>query len=733
MTKKLVIIDGKSVFYRGFYAMGGLSTKDGTPTGGVYGFASMSLELLNKIQPDYVAVAWDKAKTNIMSRKKIYPEYKANRKPAPPEFYAQIPILLDLLKALNWPLYECDNFEADDIIGTLVKQADERGDIDTIMISSDLDMLQIVDSNTHLYALKKGFSKIEKFNIEALESKYGIKKEQFLDLKALKGDASDNIPGAMGIGEKTAVTLLQEYGDIDGIYNNIDKIKPSVAKKLIDSKDLVIVSKKLGEIQFNVPVKLDLSEMDVKKLDVDKLRNELEKLEFRSLVRRLPDYMKSDSNKEVNSSKNYKDKQTLFDLDEPEKKEVTKITDNDNSELIKKLDLELEPILKKMSERGVKLDKDVLSQIQQNLEKEINELTKEIHTLVGEEFNISSPIQVSEILFNKLMLPTLGVKKTTRGFSTGAKELSKLSKAHPIIPLIEKYRELTKMQSTYVESLPKYADENNYIHTTFSQTITTTGRLSSSDPNLQNIPIRSEIGKEIRRALVASEDKIIVSADYSQFELRLAAAMAGDVNLIEDFQDNKVDIHTKTAAEAYGVAIEDVTPIQRRNAKVINFGVLYGMSPRGLSEAAEMSFSEAKEFIERYFRLRKPLQDFMEKTISQAEKNGYVETLFGRRRPTPNINSKNYIVRQAARRQAANMPIQGTEADLMKMAMIKIENEIPNVSQFMQIHDSIMVETDPKDLQSVSEKMKEIMENIYPELGVRLKVDIKTGKNWSEL
>lgn len=709
MGKLLAIIDGKSVFYRGFYAMSGLTTKDGTPTGGVYGFAAMSLELLNKFKPDYVAVAWDKPKTNIGSRLKIYPEYKANRKPAPPEFYAQIPILHDLLKALNWPLYEYDNYEADDIIGALAKQADEHGDIDTIMITSDLDMLQIVDSNTHLYALKKGFTDIEKFNIDALEKKYGIKKEQFLDLKSLKGDASDNIPGAPGIGEKTAVALLQEYGDIDEIYANIDKIKPAWAKKLIAGKDLVYISKQLGEIQFDAPAKLDLEEMDVKKLDATALRRALEKLEFRSLIRRLPDYMKSE--------------EQASDL----------IVDNNNSDFIKKLDLELEPILQKMSERGVKLDKNVLSEIQQNLSREISKLEKEIYELSGEEFNISSPIQVSEILFEKLKLPSIGIKKTTRGFSTGAKELAKLAKLHPVVPLIENYRELTKLQSTYVESLPKYADENGYIHTTFSQTVTATGRLSSSDPNLQNIPVRSKLGKEIRRALVASEGKVIISADYSQFELRLAAAMAGDVNLVEDFQDDKVDIHTKTASEAYGIAIEDVTPTQRRNAKVINFGVLYGMSPRGLSEAADMSFAEAKSFIERYFRLREPLQDFMKKTVAEAEKNGYVETMFGRRRPTPNINAGNFIVREAARRQAANMPIQGTEADLMKMAMIKIENNIPEASQFMQIHDSIMVECNPADVEKVSEKMKNIMENIYPKLGVRLKVDVKVGKNWSEL
>jgi DNA polymerase I-like protein with 3'-5' exonuclease and polymerase domains len=709
MGKLLAIIDGKSVFYRGFYAMGGLSTKDGVPTGGVYGFVAMSLELLRKFKPDYVAVAWDKPKTNINSRLKTYPQYKAHRKPAPPEFYAQIPILHNLLEALNWPLYECDNYEADDIIGALAQQADQRGDIDTIMITSDLDMLQIVDSNTKLYALKKGFTDIEEFDIAALEKKYGIKKDQFLDLKALKGDASDNIPGAPGIGEKTAIALLQEFGDIDGIYANIEQVKPAWAKKLIDGKELVYISKQLGQIQFDAPVKLDLDQMDVRKLDAQKLRRELEKLEFRSLIRRLPDYMQS----QVDTN--------------------ALITENNNSEQIKKLDLTLEPILQKMSARGVRLDKAVLSEIQQKLALEISDLEGKIFETAGQEFNISSPMQVGEVLFSKLKLPSTGLKKTARGVSTGAKELAKLAKLHPIVPLIESYRELTKLQSTYVEALPKYADENGYIHTTFSQTVTATGRLSSSDPNLQNIPVRTEIGREIRRALVASPGKIIVGADYSQFELRLAAALAKDQDLIADFDNDELDIHKKTAAEAFGVPIDKVTDKQRRAAKVINFGVLYGMSPRGLSEAADMSFAEAKDFIERYFELRKPLSDFIDQTIAGAEKNGFVQTLFGRRRQTPDIYSPNFIVRQAARRQAANMPIQGTEADIMKMAMIKVEREIPEASQFMQIHDSIMVECDPADAAKVGGKMKQIMENIYPKLGVKLKVDIKSGKNWSEI
>ncbi|GHU08137.1 hypothetical protein FACS189431_3860 [Alphaproteobacteria bacterium] len=718
MTKKLAIIDGKSVFYRGFYAMANLTTADGTPVGGVYGFTAMALELLRKIEPDYVAVAWDKPKTNIRSRLAIYPQYKAGRKPAPPEFYAQVPILHDLLAAFGWPLYECDDYEADDIIGTLAQQADDAGDIDTLMITSDLDMLQIVDHNTKLYALKKGFTDIEEFDIAALEAKYGIKKGQFLDLKALKGDSSDNIPGVPGIGEKTAVALLQEYGDLDNIYTHIDDIKPAWAKKLTEGKELAYISKQLGQIQFDAPVKLDLAAMDVRQVDVEKLRAELMKLEFKSLLRRLPDYMRSDAPVE-----------TII-----EQTEIEKIKNSQNSDLIKKLDLQLEPLLRKIEARGVRIDVPGLEKLSTKMAGEIEKIEAEIWTLAGQEFNVSSPAQLSVILFDKLQLPTAGIKRNRNGYSTGKKELDKLKGLHPIIALITDFRELTKLKSTYVDALPKLVDENSRLHTTFSQTITATGRLSSSDPNLQNIPVRTELGQEIRQYFVASPGKVLISADYSQFELRLAAALAGDKELIADFDDDAVDIHTKTAADAYGVKPSEVTPTQRRNAKVINFGVLYGMSPHGLAAATGMGFSAAKEFIEKYFTARAVIRNYIDATVRKAETDGYVETYFGRRRPTPNVRAGNFMIREAAKRAAANMPIQGTEADLMKMAMLKIDAELGDIApQILQIHDSIMVECDPKDVEDVSAKMREIMENIYPKIGVKLKVDIKSGKNWGEL
>lgn len=851
LPKKFVLIDGKSVFYRGYYAMPTLSMRDGTPTGGVYGFASLALELLRQIQPDYVAVAWDKPKTNIRRRLEIYDKYKANRKPAPPDFYAQIPLLHELLEAFGWPLYELDDYEADDIMGTLSTQANAQG-IHTVMISSDLDMLQVVDSDTELYALKKGLANLEKFDVPAFEAKYGLNVTQFLDLKSLKGDTSDNIPGVPGIGEKTAIALLQEFGSLDAIYEHLDQIKPAWRNKLESGRESALMSRELGKIWCDAPLALDLAAVDARKLDPAKLRANLEKLEFTSLIRRLPDYMRDESaeksaveldeaevqdfneaarvliqmsdelvvvmageylylsatddvaiklpirggaellqNKKIIAHDAKTLAETLLKIQSDLDFEVqfdTKLTaflldslrkaptieeavgwlemDEDGNlieltpgqqiaaiwslyktqreelakyatlhKLAREVDFPLQLLLARIERRGVRLDSSNLASMSQELERKIATVEQEIWSMAGYEFNVGSSQQLSEVLFTTLQLPTTGIKRSARGYySTGKKELDKLHGQHPIIAKITEIRELMKMKNTYVDVLPSLIDERGYLHTDFRQDVAATGRLSSSNPNLQNIPIRTELGQRVRGAFVASPGKVLVSADYSQFELRLAAAMAGDTNLIEDFQDDAVDIHTKTAAEAYGVSFDDVTPEMRRHAKVINFGVLYGMSPHGLSVATGMTIIKAKEFIDRYFTVRQPIRDFLDKTIRQAETEGYVETLFGRRRPTPDVTSSNFMVREGAKRAAANMPIQGTEADLMKMAMLRVERELGGLCrQILQIHDSILVECAPNDLDKVSKSLKHMMEHIYPELGVRLKVDVKSGQSWADL
>ena len=836
--KKLAIIDGKSVFYRGYYAMPNLSTSNGTPTGGVFGFVSLSIELIKKLKPDYVAVAWDKKGTNIQKRKDIYPDYKAGRKPAPPDFYEQIPILHELLNAFGWPLYEIDGYEADDFMATFSREASEKG-ISTDLITSDLDALQALGPNVQVYALKNGLSNLEKFDVKSFEEKYGIKVNQFLDYKSLVGDSSDNIPGVAGIGKKTAAMLLEEYGTLENIYNNLNNIKPTIAKKLEANKNNAFMSKKF----FDVPINLDWAVADINDINLQKVAQILKKLEFSSLVNRLPDYMDvnishepsivendvdlknydgniiflNDKNELIISSeknkiktiktenildeiiklknekivghnlkelyhnlteipqlksladfsKNHLDFNKPFDLNQAEflinplrrnrsleslfgdyspknnietanmmrvlyNRQMKFFEDNLKIKYIaEELDFKLIYQLFKMEKLGIKIDKKMFSKLNKQMSAEQQNIEQEIYKLIGHEFNIASPSQLSQVLFDELNLPTAGIKKVKMGYSTGQKELDKLRGLSPIIELIEKSREVSKLKNTYVDVLPNLADKKDRIHTTFNQDVTATGRLSSTNPNLQNIPVRTVQGRQIRAAFVPAEGNVFVDADYSQFELRLAAVLANDTGLINDF-NNDVDIHTKTASEVYGVPLEEVSDAQRRNAKVINFGVLYGMSPHGLSVATGMTMAEAKDFIDQYFKLRQKIRSYIDLTLNKAREEGFVETFYGRKRPTPDLKSSNYMVRSAAERAAANMPIQGTEADLMKRAMLEIEKILTpeEGNQLLQIHDSILIETPKEKAEIVGEKLKNVMENIAPELKVKLKADVKIGNSW---
>ena len=740
MTKRLAIIDGKSVFYRGYYAMPNLSTADGTPTGGVYGFAALSLELIKKLKPDYVCVAWDKPKTNIRKRLEIYPRYKAGRKPAPADFYAQIPVLQELLEALSWPLYELDDYEADDIMATLAHQASERG-IETCLITSDLDALQAINPLTHVYALKKGLTNIDRFDPETFEAKYGLRVDQFLDLKALKGDSSDNIPGVPGIGEKTAVQLLQQFQTLEGVYENLWQIKDATRRKLEAGKDSASISKKVAELWFDAPITLDLPAMDINDLDVVKLREMLQSLEFRSLLNKLPQHMQSNEPTAHDASldpatqltdseagavlmmarelvvhlvgdelwlSHERGKVVKLNVEEAEDillnvpiiahdtkiilkqllkagykklpevhhdiaqgsfllnplrksralndligmevgspelaisalwtlfEEQSKAMDEQPkiASVARAIDFPLIPVLARMEHKGIKLDVSQLDQMNTQITQDLNEVQKQMHAMAGYDFNIASPSQLAEVLFTKLQLPTDGIKRGKTGFSTGQKELDKLRGQHPIIELVEKYRELAKLQNTYVEALPKLVDEHSRVHTTFNQDVAATGRLSSTDPNLQNIPVRTELGRKIRDAFVPEKGNVFVNADYSQFELRLAAVLAGDEKMINDFNAG-TDIHLKTAAEVYKVPLDAVTKEQRSAAKTVNFGVLYGMSIHGLTAAAKMTFAEAKAFIDEYNKVRSKLMDYTKSVIKLAHEQGYVETVYGRRRPTP--------------------------------------------------------------------------------------------------
>ncbi len=871
--KKLAIIDGKSVFYRGYYAMPNLSTKDGTPTGGVYGFCAMSLELIKRLKPDFVCVAWDKPKTNIRKRLKVYPDYKAGRKPAPADFYEQIPILHEVLEAFSWPLYEFDDYEADDIMHTLAKKAHEQN-LETMLITSDLDALQSLDEHTHLYALKKGLTNIEKFDPKSFEEKYGIKVEQFLDSKALKGDSSDNIPGVPGVGEKTASKLLQDYKTLDGVYDNLALIKATIAKKLEAGKESAYMSKEIAQLYDDAPVDLELEQMDVNDLDVDKLAAILKRLEFRSLLRNLPEGMQANnvesippadsthslklpkvinvkSQKDIeniklsgdvviharSAKKHGKNPTALFisdkencytlDLDKlpqntnyqsliPKKVigydlknsfeilleiglnlpkvshdvlvgafivdssrrylSLTQLASNDigyeteldeldNEELFVKaaeicaviralyekqgeqmseltsllkmaetVDWPVIPVLARIERAGIKLDTKFFAKLSDELADKISDVEQTIYGYADQEFNIASPVQLSEVLFSTLQLPTTGVKKGKSGnYSTASNVLGKLKPLHPIIEHIEEFREYSKLKSTYVDPLPAMVDDNNRVHGTLKLTVAQTGRLSSIDPNLQNIPVRTEIGREIRKGFIAEEGNVLISADYSQFELRIAAALSGDEQMIKAFNDNR-DIHTETAALINGIDSKDVTKDMRYAAKAVNFGILYGQGVHGLSEGTGISYAEAKKFIDKYFEVRPKLKGMIERFRDDAKNKGYVETVMGRRKPTSDVNSSNFIVREGAYRAAINMPIQGSAADLTKMAMSAVEEKLPKGAfQIMQIHDSIMVECKEADADKIGKMMKETMESIKPDLGVNFRVDVSIGKNWSEL
>lgn len=877
-TKKLAIIDGKSVFYRGYYAMPNLSTKDGIPTGGVYGFAAMALELVKRLKPDYVAVAWDKPKTNIRKRLQMYPQYKAGRKSPPADFYEQIPILHELLDAFGWPLYELDDYEADDIMGALAVQARKKG-IETLLITSDLDALQLVNGNVSVYALKKGFSNIELYKPDSFTAKYGLKPEQFLDLKALKGDSSDNIPGVPGIGEKTAIELLKQYKTLDNVYDQLALVKDNVRKKLEAGKELAYLSKQLAAIWTDAPVKLNIKEVDGRHVDPVRISDILHRLEFRTLLRQLPETMQAQSNHQLHNNfvqgpaieniiidtdkgldqlieqksseciiysraagKHGRDpqiliigtdqhklftisldkisptsaqnkiglylknarligydvkstleilleleiqlppvghdvlvgafllnslrrEQTLSELSSADlgyegvalenlptielaerageivgliralylqqANELQKVPKLDK--LAKKIEWPIIPVLARMEFEGIRVDVEYLKKMSDKLEEQISDVQQQIYGFADQEFNIASPAQLSDILFTKMSLPRSGIKRGKTGYSTAVSELDKLRGVHPIIDLISEYRELTKLKNTYVDTLPKQIDKTSRLHTTFTLTVAQTGRLSSNDPNLQNIPVRTDLGKQIRTAFVAGQGKNLVSADYSQFELRIAAYLSEDEELIRQFNDG-VDVHTMTAAQIYGRNPEDISKNMRRDAKVVNFGVMYGLSPHGLMAAAGMTYEQAKHFIEKYFEVRPKLRQYIDSIKEQARTKGYVETIFGRRRPTPDVNSSNFVVREAAMRAAVNMPFQGSAADIMKLAMIEVDKKLlaKPAKMLVQIHDSILVECPEEEVQQTAALLKHTMENVV-ELPIKMTVDTVFGRNWGEL
>lgn len=886
--KTFVIIDGNALIHRAYHALPPL-TVDGTLVNAVFGFTSILLKVINELKPDYIAVSFDVAGKTF--RDEMYEEYKAKRIKPEQEMYDQIPLVYEVVEAFNIPIYTKQGFEADDIIGTVVKRIQEYKNtrIQTIIVTGDLDLLQLVDENTNVYALRKGMSDIVMFDRAKVIERYGFGPEHVVDYKALKGDVSDNIPGVKGIGDKGAKELIEKVGGIELIFKKIKrlkdyKIKDSIIKKLEEGEEDAKFSKELATIRTGVKdLKFRLKDCVTQDFDREKVTALLRKFEFYSLINRLPGskkyklksikskvYRRSGkvktidekslsvflkkmkkekifackeilSGKDVLTSelaglvfvtgggsyyvshvtshisqikKLFEDKKCvvighdlkqlvkalmiqsvevkneLFDImiasyvlnsstrahdmraialrelgkelpaasnqeslfgTEPQivadelalmldiqKKYTKKLKDMDDEGLFKKVEMALIPVLAQMELHGVSIDTKMLGELSVEASSAIKKLQKQIWKEAGEEFNVASSVQLREVLFEKMGLPTQDIKKGKTGYSTAASELEKLQGIHPIIELIEQFREVEKLRNTYIDVLPSLINKKTgRIHTDFNQAVTTTGRLSSSNPNLQNIPIRTELGRKIRDAFVAEKGFVLVSADYSQIELRTVASLAKDKKLIEIFNKGE-DVHRATAAAINNVPLQKVTRAMRNKAKAVNFGVLYGMGAFGLASRTGISHWEAQEFIDKYFKEFAGVKKYVDATLKQAKKQGYVETLFGRRRYIPELKAPNFQIRAAGERMAVNMPVQGTAADLMKMAMIEVRNKIQetkyknDVKLILQVHDELVLEVKKGLEDKVSKIVKEEMEGVV-KLNVPVEVDVHTGKRWGKL
>ena len=714
--KKLVLIDGNALVHRAFHALAqaNLTSPMGEPTGAVYGFAVMLLNIFTKLKPDYIAVAFDTSAPTF--RHKEYADYKATRIKAPQELYDQIPRVQELLESFNIPLFTMDGFEADDIVGTLSYQAPDT--IDTYIATGDMDALQLVNKHTFVYAPRKGFTDIVIYDPAEIEKVKGLKPSQIIDFKGLRGDPSDNIPGVPGVGEVTAKKLLNEYGTIDKIYQNLDKLPEKTKELLTKHKASAIQSKSLATILTDIPIKLDLKRAEAVEFDANKVKDLFFKLGFRSLVSRIPQGTLT-----VNTQTSFFEGAVSNKAADSRTKHKLNYTE--------KLDHDLDPILRQMEKNGILLDVPFIQKLNKKVSTELKELTNTIHHQAGTDFNINSPAQLAEVLFKEIKLPTTGIKKIKTGYSTAVGELEKLADHHPIIKSILRYRAIEKIRNTYLETLPTLVDKNSRIHTTYAQD-TSTGRLSSSNPNMQNIPIRSELGAEIRKAFIAPKGYALISADYSQIELRIVASLSQDKRMMDSFNNNE-DIHARVASEINGVVIDEVTKQQRRDAKAVNFGLIYGVSPYGLAANTNMSVIEASNYINKYFDLHPGIKKYMKDIVAFAQQNGYVETLFGRKREMPELSSGILSVRNAAQRAAINMPIQGTAADILKAAMIEIDKNLPRVSphtkMLLQIHDELVFEAPQKDVKKVAKLVKTVMENIY-KLDVPVIANVEAGPSW---
>ena len=848
MVKKLILIDGNNLMFRSYYATAYsgnmMKNSKGMPTNALFGFVSMINKIINEENPKYIAVAFDIGKN---FRKEQYDFYKEGRQQTPDELKAQMPIARKILDAMNIKHFELEPYEADDIIGTIVKMTEEDKDFASVIVSSDKDLLQLISEETEVKLLKQtGFIR---YNYKTFVDDYKIEPIRIIDLKALMGDSSDNIPGVKGIGEKTALKLLQEYKSLENLYGNVESITGKTKEKLINDKENAFMSKKIATIYRDVPLNINLEDLKFDLKDDTKLKEVYNELEFYSLLKStnvkkeevkieykeitsiselnlnekiaiyleldnenyhianqvcltITDgknnyYVKKDLIKDVldiikdrkiitydakkiigntkiyiNSSfdvsiasyilnYNIKDdlaflanqmdyqiefwdvskknnfankeeaiKKCLFLYNIKEKLENELIEEN-QIDLFKNIEMPLINVLADMEITGIKVDENELKKMGEEFTVKLELLEKEIYNLAGIEFNINSPKQLGEILFDKLQLAK--GKKNKTGYKTDVKVLEKLAENYPIAKKILEYRGLAKLKNTYIDGLKNCILNDGKIHTIYKQTLTRTGRLSSTEPNLQNIPVRDELGRKIRKAFVPSND-LLLSADYSQIELRILAHISKCPKLIQSFIDG-LDIHTKVASDIYGINKEEVTKTMRRTAKAVIFGIVYGISGFGLGENLHISRKDAESFINKYFEIYPEVKKYTEDIVKYAHENGYVKTLFNRKRILDEINNPNYMIKSMGERMAMNTPIQGTSADIMKMAMINVHHRFKkdNIESkiLLQVHDEIIVDVKLNELEQVKKIIKEEMENVY-KLDVPLKVEIDTGTNWYE-
>ena len=836
---KLMILDGNSVINRAFYGVRLLSTKDGVFTNAIYGFLNILNSLQNEERPDAICVAFDrKAKTFRHLR---YEAYKGTRKPMPEELAQQLPLMKQVLSAMRIPIYELDGWEADDILGTAARVCASE-DWDCTIVTGDRDSLQLVAPRVtvKLVTTKGGQTGSVDYTPDRFREEYGFEPERLIDLKALMGDSSDNIPGVPGVGEKTGMELLHRFGSLDGVYEHLadGDLKPAVLKKLTEGKDLAYLSYELATIRTDAPIDFDPSVNLCQEPDKPALYDLFLKLEFVRLIDRyqlrkaaaeaavekaptveqkeLPDPdtpcavlfsadhrqaavawedgaalaalpEQEDALRAILSSPASKacwDYKALcrlaaerdvtlcgFDFDalvaayvlDPSAAEYSvgklsaaylqrqpeedlcasaaavfalrqpmtaRMEEQGLTRVYREIDLPLCPVLAKMERLGVLVDRKALEDFGTMLEARIDKEQQVIYELAGGEFNILSPKQLGEVLFEKLELPA--IKKTKTGYSTSAEVLEKLRREHPIVQRVLDYRMLTKLKSTYADGLLKVIADDGRIHTTFQNTVTATGRLSSTDPNLQNIPVRTELGSEIRRMFVAPPGWVLVDADYSQIELRVLAHMADDQNMISAFKAGE-DIHAVTASQVFGVPLSEVTPLMRRNAKAVNFGIVYGISEFSLAEDIGVSRKEAGAYMEAYLSKYAGIRDFMTNVVKQAREDGYVSTLYGRRRWIPDLHSSNFNVRSGAERIALNAPVQGTAADIIKLAMIAVDKALKDAGLsarlILQVHDELIVEAPVEEAIQVCQIVTEQMQKVA-DLKAPLSAQAKAAGSW---